>query len=108
MESVSVPVLVSGLVDCIAQLIKIAEELLQLISQERVPFVEQNDRAEQIEAGPPEEASLPDLADFLDLESILTPREDEDLIFDLDEAMLDIEELYEDVLSGMNNELRSG
>ncbi|XP_037367956.1 putative uncharacterized protein TRPC5OS [Talpa occidentalis] len=107
MESVSIPVIVGGLVDCISQLIRIAEELLPLISQERVSYVEQNDRAEQIEASPPEEA-LPDLADFLDLESILTPRADEDLIFDIDEAMLDIEELYEDVLSGMNNELRSG
>ncbi|XP_012582503.1 PREDICTED: putative uncharacterized protein TRPC5OS [Condylura cristata] len=108
MESGSIPVLFSGLVDCIAQLIRIAEELLQLISQERGPHVELNDRVEQIEVDPAEEASLPDLSNFLDLESILTPREDEDLIFDIDEAMLNIEELYEDVLSGMNNELRSG
>lgn len=38
---------------------------------------------------------LPDLADHLDLESILTPREDEDLLFDVGQAMLDIGELYE-------------
>ncbi|XP_006732612.1 putative uncharacterized protein TRPC5OS [Leptonychotes weddellii] len=110
MEPVSVPVLVAGLVDCVAQLIRIAEELLQLISQEQVPCVEQNDRAEEIEvdASPPEEASLPDLAELSDLESILTPREDEDLILDIDQAMLDIEDLYEDVLSSINNDLRSG
>ncbi|XP_022380094.1 putative uncharacterized protein TRPC5OS [Enhydra lutris kenyoni] len=110
MESTSIPVLVAGLVDCVAQLIRIAEELLQLISQEQVPCVEQNDRAEEIEvdASSPEEASLPDLADFSDLESILIPREDEDLVLDIDQAMVDIEDLYEDVLSSINDDLRSG
>ncbi|XP_041597183.1 putative uncharacterized protein TRPC5OS [Vulpes lagopus] len=110
MEPVSIPELVGGLVDCVAQLIRIAEELLQLISQEQIPCREQNDRAEHMEAdaSSPEEGSLPDLSDFSDLESILTPREDEDLIFDIDQAMLDIEDLYEDVLSGINEDLRSG
>ncbi|XP_019656385.1 putative uncharacterized protein TRPC5OS [Ailuropoda melanoleuca] len=110
MEPVSIPVLIAGLVDCVAQLIRVAEELLQLISQEQAPFVEQNGSAEQIEmdAPSPEESSLPDLADFSDLESILVPREEEDLILDIDQAMLDIEDLYEDVLSGINDDLRSG
>ncbi|XP_077920058.1 putative uncharacterized protein TRPC5OS [Halichoerus grypus] len=110
MEPVPVPVLVAGLVDCVAQLIRIAEELLQLISQEQVPCVEQNVGAEEVEvdAPSPEEASLPDLAELSDLESILTPREDEDLVLDIDQAMLDIEDLYEDVLSSINNDLRSG
>ena len=59
--------------------------------------MEQNDGAEEpeVDAFLSEEASLPDLADLLDLESILTPREDEDLLFDVDQAMLDIGELYE-------------
>lgn len=109
MESVSIPILVGRLVDCVAQLIRIAEELLQLISQEQVPYVEQDDRAEQRETdASPEEASLPDLADLSDLESILTPREDEELIFDIDQAVLDIDELHENVLSGINDDLRSG
>ncbi|XP_016054027.1 PREDICTED: putative uncharacterized protein TRPC5OS [Miniopterus natalensis] len=110
MEAVPIPVLVGGLVDCVAQLIRIAEEILQLISQEQVPCAEQNDVAEQIEAGAPhsEEDPLPDLADLSDLESILTPREDEDLVFDIDQAMLDIENIYDDVLSGVNDDLRSG
>ncbi|XP_015975403.1 putative uncharacterized protein TRPC5OS [Rousettus aegyptiacus] len=107
MEAVSVPALVGGLVDCVAQLIKIAEEILQLISQEQVPFVEQNHTAEQAAANPSssEETSLPDLPDLSDLESILTPREDEDLMFDIDQAMLDTENLYEDVLSSINDDL---
>ncbi|XP_007115243.1 putative uncharacterized protein TRPC5OS [Physeter macrocephalus] len=107
MESVSSPVLVGRVVDCIAQLIGIAQELLRLISQERVPCEEQDDRAEQIEtdAPPSEEASLPDLADLSDLESILMQREDEDLTFDTDQAMLDVDELYEDLLSSINNDL---
>ncbi|XP_058905996.1 putative uncharacterized protein TRPC5OS [Kogia breviceps] len=107
MESVSSPVLVGRVVDCIAQLIGIAQELLRLISQEPVPCEEQDDRAEQIEtdAPPSEEASLPDLADLSDLESILMQREDEDLTFDTDQAMLDIDELYEDILSSINNDL---
>ncbi|XP_007535907.1 putative uncharacterized protein TRPC5OS [Erinaceus europaeus] len=108
MESVSIPVLVSGLVDCVAQLIGIAEELLQAISQEQVPCVEQNDREEQIEEDEcPEEDSLPDLADLSDLESILTPRDDDELIFDIGQAMSDIEDLSE-VFSGINSELKSG
>ncbi|XP_065757068.1 putative uncharacterized protein TRPC5OS [Phocoena phocoena] len=106
MESVSTPVVVGGLVDCVAQLIRIAEELLRLISQEPVPCEEQDDRAEQIETDAPlsEEASLPDLADLPDLGSILTQREDEDLTFDTDQPMLDTE-LYEEVLSSINNDL---
>nr|XP_012386541.1 putative uncharacterized protein TRPC5OS [Dasypus novemcinctus] len=110
MESVSIPVLIGGLVDCVAQLIRIAEELLQLLSQEQqVPYVEQNDRDEQIEtdASPPNETALPELAELSDLDSVLTPREDEDLILDIDQAMLDIDDLYEDVLSGINDDLRS-
>ncbi|XP_014650844.1 putative uncharacterized protein TRPC5OS [Diceros bicornis minor] len=108
MESMPISVLVDGLVDCVAQLTRIAEELLQLISQEQVSCVEQNDRAEQIgaDAYAFEEASLPDLADLSDLESILAPREDEDL-FDVDQAMLDADELHEDVLSGINEDLKS-
>ncbi|XP_006215495.1 putative uncharacterized protein TRPC5OS [Vicugna pacos] len=119
MESVSIPDVVGGLVNCVAQLVRIAEEILQFISQGQMPCVEQNDRAEPIEtdSSPSEEASLPDLAAFSDLESILTPREDEDLIFDVDQAMLnidedqamlDVDELYEGVLSGINNDLRNG
>ncbi|XP_022412444.1 putative uncharacterized protein TRPC5OS [Delphinapterus leucas] len=106
MESVSTPVVVGGLVGCVAQLIRIAEDLLRLISQEPVPCEEQDDRAEQIETDAPlsEEASLPDLVDLPDLESILTQREDEDLTFDTDQPMLDTE-LYEEVLSSINNDL---
>ncbi|XP_008156829.1 putative uncharacterized protein TRPC5OS [Eptesicus fuscus] len=110
MEAVSIPELVSGLIDCVAQLIRIAEEILQLISQEHVPCVEQNEVAEQVEvdSSPSEEDLLPDLAEFSDLESILTLGEEEDLMFDIDQAMLDIENVYDDVLSGINDDLRSG
>ncbi|XP_024414880.1 putative uncharacterized protein TRPC5OS [Desmodus rotundus] len=110
MEPAPIPVLVGGLVDCLAQLIIIAEEILQLMSQEQVPCVEQNDGAEPIEAGsaPSEEASLPDLANLPELELILTPREEEELMFDIDQAMLDVENLYGDVLSSINDDLRSG
>ncbi|XP_057574822.1 putative uncharacterized protein TRPC5OS [Hippopotamus amphibius kiboko] len=111
MEPVSIPMVVGRLADGIAQLTGIAKELLQVISQELVPHKEQDDGAEQIETGaasPPSEDSLPDLADLSDLESILTPREDEDLNFDIDQAMLDISELHEDILSNINDELRSG
>ncbi|XP_036161902.1 putative uncharacterized protein TRPC5OS [Myotis myotis] len=116
MESLSIPELISGLIDCVAQLIRIAEEILQLFSQEQVPCVEQNEIAEQNEAAeqvevdssPSEEGSLPDLADFSDLESILTVREEEDLMFDVDQAMFDMENVYDDVLAGINDDLRSG
>ncbi|XP_045393474.1 putative uncharacterized protein TRPC5OS [Lemur catta] len=101
MESVTVPVLVGGFIDCIAQLIRIAEELLQLMSQEQVPCAEQVGA----DASPPEEASLPDLADTIDLESVLAPIEDEDLLFDVDEIMLEIGDEYEDILSGINDDL---
>ncbi|MBZ3879772.1 putative uncharacterized protein TRPC5OS [Sciurus carolinensis] len=110
MESGSIPMLVGGLVDCVAQLIRIAEELLQSISQEQqVPCEQRNDRTEQMgaDASPPEEPSLPDLADLSDLESILSLQEDEELILDIDQAMLDVDELYEDALSDINNGLRS-
>ncbi|XP_008542045.1 putative uncharacterized protein TRPC5OS [Equus asinus] len=109
MESVSLPVLIDGLVDCVAKLIRIAEGLLQLISQEQVPCVQQNDRAEPIgaNASPFEEAPLPDLAELSDLESILAPGEDEDLMFDIDQAMLDTGELSEDILSGINEDLKN-
>ncbi|XP_030162183.1 putative uncharacterized protein TRPC5OS [Lynx canadensis] len=111
MESVSIPVLIDGLVDCIAQLIRIAEELLQLIAREQMPCAGQNGAAQvmgEAASSPQEEDTLPELAELSDLESILTPREDEDLILDIDQAMLDIEDLYEDVLSGLNDDLRSG
>ncbi|KAF6091707.1 TRPC5 opposite strand [Phyllostomus discolor] len=115
MEPAPIPVLVGGLVDCLAQLIIIAEEILQVMSQEQVPCVEQSDGAEQIEAdsAPSEEAALPDLASLPDLanlpelELILTPREEE-LMFDIDQAMLDVENFYGDVLSSINDDLRSG
>ncbi|XP_019487877.1 PREDICTED: putative uncharacterized protein TRPC5OS [Hipposideros armiger] len=107
MEAVSTPVLLGKLVDCIAQLIKIAEAITQMISHEQVPCVEQNDMAEQTEANPSysEEALVPDLPDLSDLDSILTPREDEDLMFDIDQAMLDAENVYEDAHSGINDDL---
>ena len=109
MESASAPVLIGGLIDCVAQLIRIAEELLQLISQEQVPCMEQNDEARETEdAVFPEEAPLPDLANLPDLESILTPREDEDLLFDVDQVMLEMGELYEQQLSSVNDDLRNG
>lgn len=110
MESLSIPELISGLVDCVVQLIRIAEEILQLFSQEQVPCVQQNEVAEQVEvdSSPSEEDLLPDLADLSDLESILTVREEEDLMFDIDQAMLDIENAYDDVLAGINDDLRSG
>ncbi|KAM9668084.1 uncharacterized protein TRPC5OS [Dama dama] len=107
MESASAPVLIGGLIDCVAQLIRIAEELLQLISQEQVPCIEQNDETEE-DAFFSEEAPLPDLAHLPDLESILTPREDEDLLFDVDQVMLEMGEFYEQQLSSVNNELRNG
>ncbi|XP_077002629.1 putative uncharacterized protein TRPC5OS [Tamandua tetradactyla] len=109
MESVSIPVLVSGLIDCVAQLIRIAEELLQLISQEQQAYYAgRNVRVEQRETDPPppEDAASPELVELSDLDSILTPRDDEDLIFDIDEAMLDMDDLYEDVLSDINNDLK--
>ena len=110
MASASASVLIDGLIDCVAQLIQIAEELLKLITQELVPCVEQNDGAEEpeVDAFLSEEASLPDLADLLDLESILTPREDEDLLFDVDQGLLEIGELYEQQLDSVNNKLRKG
>ncbi|XP_054436332.1 putative uncharacterized protein TRPC5OS [Pteronotus mesoamericanus] len=116
MDAASIPVLVGGLVDCLAQLIIIAEEILQLMSQEQVPCVEQNDAAEQpgADSAPPEEASrqgaalLPDLANLPDLESILTPKEEEELMFDIDQAMLDVESLYGEVLSSITDDLRCG
>ncbi|XP_006257452.1 putative uncharacterized protein TRPC5OS [Rattus norvegicus] len=109
MESVSIPALVAGLIDCVAQLIRIAEELLQFISQEQAPSVQPNPRAEEAEAValPPEEDSLPDLADLSDLESILSVKEDEDLILDMDEAMIDINEIYEDILPAIKDDTES-
>uniref|UniRef100_A0A8C6FFF7 TRPC5 opposite strand n=1 Tax=Moschus moschiferus TaxID=68415 RepID=A0A8C6FFF7_MOSMO len=110
MESASAPVLIGGFIDCVAQLIRIAEEFLELISQEPVPCMEQNDGAEEMEVDAflSEEAPLPDLANLPDLESILRLREDEDLLFDVDQALLAIGELYEQRLHSVNNELRNG
>ncbi|KAM6143998.1 uncharacterized protein TRPC5OS [Erethizon dorsatum] len=108
MEPVSMPVLIGGLIDCVAQLIRIAEEILHFISRgQQIPRVEQNNRAEQVEAdaSPPDEASLPDLANFSDLESILSLREDEDLVLDIDQALLDVGDINEDLLLGINNNL---
>ncbi|XP_031224819.1 putative uncharacterized protein TRPC5OS [Mastomys coucha] len=106
MESVSIPAMVAGLIDCVAQLIRIAEELLQLIGQEQVPSVQQNARPEEegAAAPPPDEDTLPDLADLSDLESILSIKEDEDLIIDMDEAMIDINEIYEDILPAIKDD----
>ncbi|XP_010601392.1 putative uncharacterized protein TRPC5OS [Fukomys damarensis] len=106
MQTVSVPALVAGLIDCIAQLTRIAEEILHFISQgQPFPCVEQDNREEQAEAeeAPPEEAPLPDLANFSDLESILSLREDDELVLDVDQALLDIGDLNEDLLPDINN-----
>ncbi|MEJ1275117.1 putative uncharacterized protein TRPC5OS homolog [Cricetulus griseus] len=109
MEAVSIPALVAGLIDCVAQLIRIAEELLQIISQEVVPSVQQNATAEEAAAvvPPPEEETLPDLADLSDLESILSVKEDEDLILDMDEAMIDVNDIYEDILPAIKDDTES-
>ncbi|XP_048214609.1 putative uncharacterized protein TRPC5OS homolog [Perognathus longimembris pacificus] len=102
MEARSTPTLVSGLVECIAHLIRIAEELLQFISQEhQVPYPVPSRLGEEAILPASEEVPLPDLADLSDLESILSLKavnnatEDEDLILDIDEAMLDINSLYD-------------
>ncbi|XP_048192079.1 putative uncharacterized protein TRPC5OS [Perognathus longimembris pacificus] len=106
MEARSIPALVSGLVECVAQLIRIAEELLQFISQEQqVPYPVPSGLDEEI-LPPSEEVPLPDLADLSDLESILSLKEDEDLILDIDEAMLDIDSLY-DVIPTDNDDISS-
>ncbi|XP_077014661.1 putative uncharacterized protein TRPC5OS homolog [Tamandua tetradactyla] len=110
MESVSILILGGGLVDCVAQLIRIAKDLFQLSSQEQlVPSVEQNDREEQREedSSPPDKPALPEFTELSDFDSVLTPREDEDLILDTYQAMLDVDDLYEDGLSSINNDLRS-
>ncbi|XP_005082549.1 putative uncharacterized protein TRPC5OS [Mesocricetus auratus] len=109
MESVTIPVLVAGLIDCVAQLIRIAEDLLQFISQEQVPSVQQNAAAEEAEAvvPPPEEDTLPDLADLSDLESILSVKDDEDLILDMDEAMIDVNDICEDILPAIKDDTQS-
>ncbi|XP_005404689.1 PREDICTED: putative uncharacterized protein TRPC5OS [Chinchilla lanigera] len=106
MEPVSMPELLGGLIDCVAQLIRIAEEILHFLSQgQQIPRLQPSNRAEQVEAGaaPPDEAPLPDLANFSDLESILSLKDDEDLILDIDEALLDIGDINEDLLSGLDN-----
>ncbi|XP_006873316.1 PREDICTED: uncharacterized protein LOC100288395-like [Chrysochloris asiatica] len=110
MESVSIPVLLGGLVNCVAQLITIAEELLHMMTQEQQrPCNEQNDREEEMngDAPPPEEPPLPDLAELSDLDSILTPRDDEDLILDIDQAMLAMDDFCDDSLCGIIDDLRS-
>ncbi|KFO23913.1 putative uncharacterized protein TRPC5OS homolog [Fukomys damarensis] len=109
MEPVSVPVLVGGLTGCVAQLIRIAEEILHFISQEQqIPHLEQNKTVEQVEAdgAPPKEAPLPDLANFSDIESILSLRQNEDLVPDIDQALLDIGAINEDLLPSFNNNSR--
>ena len=63
MASLSASVLIDGLIDCVAQLIQIAEELLKLITEEP-----------EVDAFLSEEASLPDLADLLDLVNTDTKR----------------------------------
>ncbi|XP_038172814.1 putative uncharacterized protein TRPC5OS [Arvicola amphibius] len=109
MESVSIPALVVGLIDCVAQLIRIAEELLQFVSQEQAPLAQQNGAAEGAEAAAPpsDEDSLPDLADLSDLESILSVKEDEDLMLDLDETMIDMTDIYEDILPAIKDDAES-
>lgn len=109
MESVSIPALVAGLIDCVAQLIRIAEELLQFVSQEQAPLAQQNDTAEAAAAvgPPPDEDSLPDLADLSDLESLLSVKEDEDLILDMDETMIDMTDICEDILPAIKDDTES-
>ncbi|OBS67570.1 hypothetical protein A6R68_03905 [Neotoma lepida] len=107
MEAVSIPALVAGLVDCVAQLIRTAEELLQFISQEQVPSAQQNVTVEEAAAAvppPPEEDSLPDLADLSDLESILSIKGDEDLIMDMEEAMIDVNDIYKEILPAIKDD----
>ncbi|XP_006837734.1 PREDICTED: uncharacterized protein LOC100288395-like [Chrysochloris asiatica] len=98
MESVLIPVLLGGLVNCVAQLITIAEEHKMTQEQQR-PSNEQNDREEEMnrDAPPPEEPPLPDL----------TPRDDEDLILDIDQAMLAMDDFCDDSLCGIIDDLRS-
>uniref|UniRef100_A0A0P6IWQ4 TRPC5 opposite strand protein n=1 Tax=Heterocephalus glaber TaxID=10181 RepID=A0A0P6IWQ4_HETGA len=109
MEPVSFPVLVGGLTDCISQLIRIAEAILHFITQQQqVPRLEQNNRVEQVEesAASADEPPLPDLANFSDLESILSLRDDEDLVLDVDQALLVIGDINEDILLGIDSNSR--
>ncbi|XP_078219717.1 putative uncharacterized protein TRPC5OS [Callithrix jacchus] len=110
MDSTSVSVLMDGLIACVAQLIRIANELLQLIiQQQEIPYVEENRTAEETEADapPPEEASASDLPNLSDLDSILTPTENEDLMFDVDQVMLEMDSLYEGAVPDINDDLTS-
>nr|XP_012804335.1 putative uncharacterized protein TRPC5OS [Jaculus jaculus] len=109
MEPVSIPTLVAGLIDCVAQLIRIAEELLEIMSQEQEAApAQQNGEAKEAEEGAsaPDDDSLPDLADLSDLESILSTK-DEDLVIDVNEAMIDMNEICEGLLPGIRNERES-
>ncbi|XP_012307191.1 putative uncharacterized protein TRPC5OS [Aotus nancymaae] len=110
MDPTLVPVLMDGLIACLAQLIRIANELLQfIIQQQEVPYVEENGRAEEIDvdAPPPEEASAPDLPNLSDLDSILTPTADEHLMLDVDQAILEMDSLCEDAVTDKNDDLTS-
>ncbi|XP_008839799.1 putative uncharacterized protein TRPC5OS [Nannospalax galili] len=110
MESVSVPTLVSGLIDCMSQLIRVAEELLQFLSQEQQALsAQQNGSAEEggACASPSDEDSLPDLAEFSDLESILSVKEDDDLVVDMDEAMIDANDANEGIPPAIQDESES-
>ncbi|XP_053436270.1 putative uncharacterized protein TRPC5OS [Nycticebus coucang] len=109
MDYPSFAFLLSGLIDCITQLLAITEELLRLMAEQQIP-TEQNDKEENMETEPspsPEESSLPDLANLSDLETILESRNDEDLLFDIDEIMLGLDEVYDDTLAAANDQLRS-
>ncbi|XP_069923255.1 putative uncharacterized protein TRPC5OS [Oryctolagus cuniculus] len=107
MDSASVSVLVGEISDCLDQLIKILEGQLQSILQYQIPPVAQNDRAQQTGAVafPFRAVFLPDLSNLADLESILSLRESENLIFDDDDSLLDIEGLSEVVMSIINDDL---
>ncbi|XP_006889997.1 PREDICTED: uncharacterized protein ENSP00000361038 homolog [Elephantulus edwardii] len=104
MEAVSIPFLLGGLIDCLAQLIRISEELLQAMLQE-VPVMEQNDididadapDADAPDADAPDAdapdidasdiISLPDISEISDFESILTA-EDDELILEIESSMI--------------------
>ncbi|XP_062939777.1 putative uncharacterized protein TRPC5OS [Cynocephalus volans] len=106
MEPASISVLLGGLAECMEYLIRIAEVLLQLISQGQEAACVQQNNIVVADTPPPDEDSLPDLGDLSDLEAILDTREDEAL--PSDEVTIDIDELYEDVLSVINNDLANG
>lgn len=108
MKVPSLSELIDEIIACVVKILKIAKEIIRLIMQPylRVDTAQNVSAQQELAVSVPSgNDSLPDLSKLGDLEPILSAKEGENVMFDDDDSMVDIEGLNEAIMFVINDDL---